>query len=105
MNQLWITQNVAICILLGALSQDSPYVYYVLLRWVCCGVFAFAAVRAAARNQQGWVWILGITAAIYNPIFPAHLTRTIWPVVNIVAIAIALASIFTVKSESGSCET
>jgi hypothetical protein len=72
---------------------------------VCCGVFAFAAVRAAAHGQQGWVWILGITAAIYNPIFPAHLTRTIWPVVNVVAIAIALASIFTLKAEKPSQPT
>jgi len=100
MKRLWIPQTVAICMLLGALFPSNPYGYYVLLRWVCCGVFAFAAVRAAARNQQGWVWLLGITAAIYNPIFPAHLTRTVWPVVNIVAIAIALVSIFTLKVET-----
>jgi hypothetical protein len=99
MKRLWIPQTVAICLLLGALYPHSPYGYYILLRWVCCGVFAFAAVRAAARDQQAWVWVLGITAAIYNPIFPAHLTRTIWPVVNIVTIAIALASIFTLKAE------
>jgi len=85
--------------LLVALFPGNPYGYYVLLRWVCCGVFAFATVRAAARNQQGWGWILGITAAIYNPIVRVHLTRTMWPVVNVVAIAIALASIFTLKAE------
>jgi hypothetical protein len=91
--------------LLGTLFPGNPYGYYVLLRWVCCGVFAFAAVRAAARNQQGFVWILGITAAIYNPIFPAHLTRAMWPVVNIVTIAIALASIFTLNGEKPSQPT
>jgi hypothetical protein len=105
MKRIWIPQTVAICMLLGALYTDSPYGYYILLRWVCCGVFAFAAVRAAGRDQQDWVWILGITAAIYNPIVPTHLTRTIWPVVNIVAIAIALASIFTLKAEKPSQPT
>ena len=105
MKRLWIPQTVAICMLLGALFPGNPYGYYVLLRWVCCGVFAFAAVRATARNHQGWVWILGITAAIYNPIFRVHLTRTMWPVVNIVTIAIALASIFTLKVEKPSQPT
>jgi heme/copper-type cytochrome/quinol oxidase subunit 2 len=105
MKRLWIPQTVATCMLLGALNPDSPYGYYVLLRWVCCGVFAFAAVRAAARDQQGWVWILGITAAIYNPIFRVHLTRTMWPVVNIVTIVIALTSIFTLKVEKQSQPT
>ncbi|HUI08336.1 MAG TPA: DUF6804 family protein [Verrucomicrobiae bacterium] len=87
MKRLWIPQTVATCMLLGALYPDSPYGYYILLRSVCCGAFAFVAVRAAARNQQGWVWILGITAAIYNPIFRVHLTRTTWSAVNIVTIA------------------
>lgn len=105
MKRLWIPQTVAICMLLGALYPDNTYGCYALLRWVCCGVFAFAAVRASARGQQGWVWILGITAAIYNPIFRVHLTRTTWPVVNIVTIAIALASIFSLKPEKRSQPT
>ena len=105
MKRLWIPQTVAICMLLGALFPGNPYGYYVLLRWVCCGVFAFAAVHAASHNRQGWIWILGITAAIYNPILPAHLTRAMWPVVNIVAIAIALASIFALESEKESQPT
>jgi hypothetical protein len=61
--------------------------------------------RAATRDQQGWVWILGITAAIYNPIFRVHLTRTTWPIVNVVTIAIALVSIFTLKVEKQSQPT
>ena len=105
MKRLWIPQTVVICMLLGALYPGSPYGYYVLLRWVCCGVFAFAAVRATERGLQSWVWILGITAAIYNPIIPVHLTRTIWPVVNLVTIAVALASMFTFKAEKQSQPT
>jgi hypothetical protein len=84
--------------LLWALNPANPYAYYILLRWVCSAVFAFLALQASVGQQQGWVWLLGVTAAIYNPIIPVHLTREIWTVVNVVSIGIAVASIFAVKS-------
>ena len=31
-------------------------------------VFAFLACEAVRQERQAWVWILGITAAVYNPI-------------------------------------
>jgi hypothetical protein len=43
------------------------------------------------------VWVLGITAGIYNPIFRVHLTREIWTVVNVVTIGIAAASVFAME--------
>jgi hypothetical protein len=83
--------------LLWALNPDNPYGYYVLLRWVCCGVFVYLAFQAFERAKQDWVWILGITALIYNPIVPIHLTRGIWEVVNIITALIAVASIFVFR--------
>lgn len=83
--------------LLWALNPGNPYGYYVLLRWVCCAVFGYLASQAFACKQQGWVWGLGLTAAVYNPIVPVHLTRDIWSVVNVFTIGIAVASIFAVK--------
>jgi len=90
--------------LLWALNPDNPYGYYILLRWVSCGVFAFLASKALGAEQQGWVWMLGITAAVYNPIFRVHLTREIWSVVNVSTIAIAVASVFAlkIKGQNGS---
>lgn len=32
------------------------------------------------------MWLLGITALLYNPIFPVHLNRALWSVVNIVTV-------------------
>jgi len=83
--------------LLWALNPANPYGYYILLRWVCCGIFAYLAFKALDQGYQGWVWVLGITAAVYNPIFRVHLTREIWSVVNAVTIGIAVASVFAVK--------
>ena len=94
---IWIPQVPVIGMLLWALTPENPYGYYVLLRWVCCGVFAYLAFHAFERTKRDWVWILGITTLIYNPIFIVHLSRGIWQVVNVVTIVIAVTSIFVFK--------
>lgn len=94
---LWIPQIICIIMLLWALNPQNLYTYYTLLRWVCCGTFAYLAFQAFEQKKQGWVWILGITALLYNPFFKVHLNREIWSIVNVVTIGIALASIFAFK--------
>jgi hypothetical protein len=96
MRKIWVPQVVASVMLLWALNSSNPYGYYVLLRWVCCGVFAYLAFQAFERQRYGWVWILGMTAGIYNPIVPVHLTREIWSVINVITIAIAFATVFAI---------
>ena len=88
--------------LLWALNPENPYAYYVLLRWVCCAAFAYLAFQALAQGKRDWVWVLGTTAALYNPIIRVHLTRGIWSVVNVITIGIAVASIFTLKPQEQS---
>jgi len=100
MRRIWVPQLIATLMLLWALNPDNPYGYFILLRWVCCGVFAYLAVNAFGQDQQGWVWVLGITAAIYNPIIRVHLTRDVWSVVNVVTIGIAVASVLAMKFKS-----
>jgi len=97
MKRIWVPQLVAIVMLLWALNPGNPYGYYILLRWVCCGVFAYLAFKAFENRYQRWVWVLGITAAVYNPIIRVHLTREIWSVINVITIGIAVASIVTLK--------
>jgi hypothetical protein len=97
MNRIWIPQLVVSGMFVWGLNSANPYEYYILLRWVCCAAFAYLALQASAFKQQGWVWILGVTAAIYNPIVPVHLTRGIWSVINVVSTGIAVTSIFAVK--------
>jgi hypothetical protein len=83
--------------LLWALNPENPYGYYILLRWVCCGVFAFLAFRAVEKGIERWPWVLGITAVVYNPFIRVHLNRDIWSVVNLITIGIALVSIFALS--------
>jgi hypothetical protein len=93
--QLWIPQVICIVMLLWALNPENPYAYYILLRWVCCGIFAYLAFQASEQKKQRWVWVLGITALFYNPIFRVHLNRELWSIVNVVTIIILITSIVT----------
>jgi hypothetical protein len=92
-----LPQLVVCLMLFWALKPHNPYRYYVLLRWACCAAFAYLAFRALAQQQRAWAWGLGITAVVYNPIIPVHLTREIWSVINVITIGIAVVSIFAVK--------
>ena len=105
MKKIWIPQTVATVMLLWALNPHNPYGYYILLRWVCCGVFAYLAFQALEEEKQQWVWVLGITAVIYNPIFRIHLNREIWSIVNVVTIGIAVVSIFTLRIKNNTKDT
>jgi hypothetical protein len=97
LKRIWIPQIIVCGMLLWALNPGNPYGYYVLLRWVCCGVFGFLAFRALGLKKQGATWLFGVTALIYNPIFRVHLTRGIWSVVNVATIFVAVGSIMWLK--------
>jgi len=88
-----------------ALNPGNPYGYYILLRWVCCGIFAYLAFRTLEQEKRGWTWVLGITAVVYNPILRVHLTREIWSIINLITIGIVVASVFVVKREKGKSKT
>jgi hypothetical protein len=102
MKRIWIPQVIASIMLLWALNPRNPYGYYILLRWVCCGVFVFLAFQALAHEMHGWTWVFGITALVYNPFFRIHLMREIWLVVNVVTIVIAVASIVRLPRQDNS---
>ena len=95
-----IPQIVGIAMLAWALVPANPYGYYILLRIVVCGIFAFLALKAHELKQEGWVWVLSITAVVYNPIFQVHLNRQIWFVVNVATIGLLIATVFVLREKS-----
>lgn len=94
----WTPQVILIIMLLGALNPNNPYAYYVLLRWVCCAILIFLVVQAISKEKTLGAWILGLFAALYNPIIPLHLDREIWSTINIVTIVMLLGSIFYLRT-------
>ena len=74
-------------------ASEHGYDYYVLLRWVVCGVGALGAFRAVGFGKRGWAWALGIVALFFNPIIPVHLTRDTWGFIDVGVALLLLVSI------------
>ena len=79
---LYIAWLVAAGMLVSAAVERHPYSFYTLLRCICCPVFAYSAFVAHEKSRQVWVWIFGVLAVLYNPIFRVHLDRSTWIGVN-----------------------
>jgi hypothetical protein len=95
--ELWIPQAVAGVMLLWALYPGNPYGYYILLRWVVCPCFICAALQAFRQGKKNMIWVLGVTAAIYNPLISLHLTRELWSVLNLAGIGVGVWSVVVFK--------
>ena len=93
-------QIIAIIFLIIALNPSNPYGYYILLRWVCCIIFAYLAYQAFKNELSGWTWALGVLAFMYNPIIRIHLSRELWTLINLVSIAVAGISIKRLRIET-----
>lgn len=93
-----IARIIAIIFLLLAL-ENQPYGYYILLRFIVCGVSAYGAFFASRLGETGWIWILGIIAVLFNPIIPIHLDRETWAIVDLGVAVILIVSLFLLKKE------
>ena len=60
-----------------------PYGYYMLLRLVVTGVFAWSAYIAYERQYKVLPWVLVVLAVLFNPVIKIHLPREIWAGVDI----------------------
>lgn len=82
-----MTQNnilaIALFIAVGALPIPS-YSYYVLLRIVACISFILIAINLVERDS---FWFLGclVFGFLFNPIFPIHMTKEAWVVIDVLA--------------------
>lgn len=80
----------AAMLFLGA--APLPYGYYILLRLVACGVFAFAAYVAYNRKRKALPWIYGFAALVFNPIIKIFFPKEVWVFVDIAAGILLLAT-------------
>jgi hypothetical protein len=70
---LYVAWLVAAGLLVYAVVERHPHSFYTVLRWICCAVFVYSAFAAYEKNRVLWVWIFGVLAGLYNPIFRVRL--------------------------------
>lgn len=66
-------------------AAPLPYGYYMLLRLVATGVFAWAAYVSYERKNQYLPWVFGLLAILFNPVVKIHLPKELWAIVDISA--------------------
>jgi len=89
-----------VSLLLWALIPSNPYGYYSVMRWIVCATFIFLGFKSHEQHRQTWVWVWGVAAGIYNPIFPVHATREFWSLINVVTIGlVVLAALINRKTK------
>ena len=93
---IYIAWLIAAVMLVSAATGRHPYSFYMLLRWICCPIFAYSAFAAYEKTWVLWFWVFGVLAALYNPIFRVHLDRTSWIGVNwfTVGVIVVAAAVF-----------
>lgn len=96
----YLPHLIAAGLLAFAYDESNPYGYYVFLRWVVCPVFAWFAFQAHDGKRHPWVWIYGVTAALYNPIATAHLGRDLWEIVNALTLLLLAINAGQQRSDS-----
>lgn len=60
-----------------------PYGYYMLLRFVACSVFAWAAYVSFERNENVLPWVFIVLAVVFNPILKIHFNKEMWAVIDL----------------------
>lgn len=79
---------IACIAMLAAALLPLPYAYYMLLRVVIFGVSAYLAVAAFTGEKTELAWVLAVCALVYNPIFPVHMPREGWAIINLLTIGL-----------------
>ena len=97
---LYIAWLIAAVMLVFAAVEKQPDSFYTLLRWVCCAVFAYSAVVSFQMKRMLWLWIFAALAALFNPIFPAPLDRSLWIVVDWFSIGAMVIAAFVFRKVS-----
>lgn len=81
-------------------AAPLPYGYYMLLRLVAFGVFAYAAYVAYEKKSKTLPWVYGFMALVFNPIVKIHFPKEMWAVVDIAAGLLLLATAKQVKANA-----
>lgn len=84
---LYVGWALGLAMLALAVSGQHPYGFYILLRWIACGVFAYSAFAAHRFERPLWLWVFAVEAALFNPFVIVHFHRDTWQIVDWLCLA------------------
>jgi hypothetical protein len=76
-----------------------PYKYFEALRFWIMTVSIFGVYCSIQWKQQGWAWVFGVIAILFNPFAKIALGRQNWNYVDAIVAAVFIASIFLLKDK------
>lgn len=89
--------SIASIVMLLLAIPDLPYGYYTLLRWVVTASAIFLVYVAYQLGKKFWLFSMVIIALLFNPIFPIHLDKGTWVIIDFAVAIFFLISIFGIK--------
>lgn len=99
----WFTYNwlklLALLMSLAAIYPFSTdyYFYYQFLSWVVLGAAFISVQQAHLEDKVALMWVLILTAVIFNPFQPFYLTRVMWQAMDLFAALVFFVSIITLN--------
>ena len=97
---LYIAWLIAAVMLVFAAAEKQPDSFYILLRWICCAVFAYSAVISFQMKRLLCLWIFAVLAALFNPIFLSLRDRSLWIAADWLAIGAMVIAAFVLRKAS-----
>lgn len=86
-----IAKIIAAIMLFMAIGKWS-YDYFVILRFVVCGVGVYGLITFIEKSTA-WASIFGVIAVLWNPLLPIHLTKEAWVVFDVIGGLALLTSV------------
>jgi hypothetical protein len=94
MNIKWPSLVAGILLVLAILNI-WPYDFYIILRWIVCGVAIYNAFKYYEANLTGWVFVFGALAFLFNPLFPIYMNKSAWVGIDLIAAIIFFLSAYS----------
>jgi len=92
----WFTMVAGLMLLL-AIPPIWPFPYFQILRWVVMGVAIYNAYRANELGKTQWVFVMGVIAILFNPLFPIYFQKETWVVLDLITSVLMFISIIKIK--------
>ena len=92
-----IPTTISIVMLFAGIPKFFPYGYHNLLRLVVCGTGVYIAHFSFESKKKFIGFLSVLVALLFNPLFPIHLDKDAWVLIDLIAAIFFAISIFALK--------